>query len=51
MFGTHVNLAENASALPVPLVAARLLDVKRRKLTHEISMFQLRILEQTLTIR
>jgi hypothetical protein len=32
----RVNLAENASALPVPLVAARLLDVKRRKYPSEL---------------
>jgi len=32
----RVNLAENASALPVPLVAGRLLDVKRRKYPLEL---------------
>jgi len=33
----RVNLAENASALPVPVVAGRLLDVKRRKYPAELA--------------
>jgi len=32
----RVNLAENASALPVPLVAGRLIDVNRRKYPLEL---------------